>query len=47
MPEHWEVSTMSAFGRLPPHDGDEMGVGLADHPRRQRRAVEEIVWSIV
>jgi hypothetical protein len=33
VPAHWEVTTMTAFGRP-----------LADSPSRQRRPVDEIQW---
>jgi len=33
VPAHWEVTTMTAFGRP-----------LADSPARQRRAVDDIQW---
>ena len=42
VPVHWEVTTMSAIGRVPPPQG------LADVPDqtvgRQRRALDQIVW---
>ena len=34
VPAHWEVTTMTAFGRP-----------LADSPSRQRRTVDEIMWA--
>jgi nitroreductase len=34
VPAHWEVTTMTAYGRP-----------LADSPTRQRRTVDEIQWS--
>jgi hypothetical protein len=33
VPAHWEVTTMTAFGRP-----------LADSPARKRRAVDDIQW---
>jgi nitroreductase len=42
VPEHWQVTSMSAFGRLPPGIGTppaEVG------PARRRRPLSEITWS--
>ncbi len=36
VPAHWEVTTMTAFGRP---------LAAADGPGRRRRAVDEIQWS--
>ncbi|MFI1995622.1 nitroreductase family protein [Actinoplanes sp. NPDC020271] len=36
VPTHWEVTTMSAFGRVPP---------TADTSARERRAVGELLWK--
>lgn len=46
VPQHWEVTTMSAFGRLPPRGGDGVADDPGDSPGRQRRTVDEIVWSL-
>ncbi len=44
VPDHWEVTTMSAIGRAaPPGPG---AAGPDGQPDRQRRAVEQIVWSV-
>jgi nitroreductase len=44
VPPSWEVTSMSAFGRVPPpadqHTADDRGGRVA----RRRRTVEEIVW---
>jgi len=43
VPVHWEVTTMSAIGRVSRPQGP---VDVPDRPGgRQRRAVDEIVWS--
>ena len=42
VPDHWQVTSMSAFGRLP------AGIGTPtpdSHPSRRRRPLEEITWS--
>ena len=36
VPAHWEVTTMTAFGRP-----------LADSPARRRRAVDDIQWMVL
>ena len=38
VPAHWEVTTMTAFGRPLAHPAD-------DSPSRRRRTVDEIQWS--
>jgi nitroreductase len=44
VPDHWEVTTMSAVGRVaPPGPGT---AGPDGQPDRRRRAVEQIVWSV-
>jgi len=47
VPDHWEVTTMSAFGRTPPPPGEEPIARPEGTPGRQRRALEEIVWPVV
>jgi hypothetical protein len=46
VPEHWEVTTLSAFGRTPPTPGEEPLHGPVGMPDRQRRALDEIVWPV-
>jgi hypothetical protein len=41
VPAHWQVTTMSAIGRVPPGIGPGGG---SEPPPRSRRAVEEILW---
>ena len=43
VPEHWEVTTMSAVGR--PHLHGPGPAGPGRQPGRHRRTVQEIVWS--
>jgi nitroreductase len=44
VPAHWEVTTMSAIGRVPP-PADERPADISSvRGGRQRRALEEIVW---
>ncbi|MEV6601831.1 nitroreductase family protein [Actinoplanes sp. NPDC051346] len=41
VPDHWEVTTMSAIGRVP------AGAGSLEHPipsARERRSVAELLW---
>jgi nitroreductase len=40
VPEHWEVTTMSAYGRALP------GATPATDPPRQRRTISEIRWPV-
>lgn len=42
VPPHWEVTTMTAFGRLPP------GAPVPDEqpPSRQRRSPAELAWPV-
>jgi nitroreductase len=42
VPPHWQVTSMSAFGRLPA--GAEPPGGVAADPARQRRSLSEITW---
>ena len=42
VPQHWEVTTMSAIGILPSAPGID---GTSGAPPRRRRALGEIVWS--
>ena len=40
VPDHWQVTSMSAFGRLPE------GIGTPEpEPSRQRRPLSEMTWS--
>ena len=42
LPNHWEVTTMTAFGRSP----RDVGPPSDQRPlTRQRRAIEQIRWS--
>jgi nitroreductase len=43
VPEHWEVTTMSAFGRVP--DGAPSAARPAPEPGRERRPVGELLWT--
>jgi nitroreductase len=45
VPDHWQVTTMSAFGRMPPGAGTVDPVG-ADAPigARRRRPLSELSW---
>ena len=47
VPAHWEVTTMSAIGRVqPPADERAAGVsGRVTQVGRQRRTLDEIVWA--
>ncbi len=47
VPEHWEVTTMAAIGRVPPHTGDPATGAPTEAPGRQRRSLDEITWSPV
>lgn len=47
VPRHWEVTTMAAIGRVPPHLGDPTAMDPAEAPVRQRRTIDEIMWSTV
>lgn len=40
LPTHWEVTSMSAIGRVPPPAQDDRGVV----PQRERRPVDDLVW---
>ena len=39
VPDHWEVTTMAAVGRLPPTGDDD------ERPERQRRPLDELRWD--
>jgi hypothetical protein len=43
VPEHWEVSTMAAFGRVPPATA-QLSPDRAGPPPRERRTVDDIRW---
>ncbi|MCU1619116.1 MAG: tdsD [Modestobacter sp.] len=43
VPEHWEVTTMAAFGRVPPATA-ERAPDRAGPPSRERRARNDIRW---
>lgn len=44
VPAHWEVTTTSAVGRVPP-PADEQPVGVrARRAHRQRRTLDNVVW---
>jgi nitroreductase len=47
VPEHWEVTTMAAIGRVPPHTGDPATEAPTEAPGRHRRSLGEITWSAV
>lgn len=42
VPEHWEVTTMSAFGRMP---ADASSSRSALEPFRERRPIGELLWA--
>src|SRR4051812_13625928 len=45
VPDHWQVTSMSAFGRLPEGVGPPTPITTADTERsRQRRPMSEISW---
>ena len=44
VPEHWEVTTMSAIGPAPPGDGRPSTETSGVTPERSRRAVDDLVW---
>ena len=44
VPEHWEVTTMSAIGPVPPGDGRPSTETSGVTPERSRRAVDDLVW---
>lgn len=46
VPAHWEVTTMSAVGRIPQPGGDESDDGEPAGLGRQRRSVEEVAWPV-
>jgi len=46
VPAHWEVTTMSAVGRVPRPGQDQAGDRGSALPGRQRRSVEEVVWPV-
>jgi len=46
VPAHWEVTTMSAVGRVPRPDGDESDAREPAAPGRQRRPVAEVLWPV-
>ncbi|HEU5007595.1 MAG TPA: nitroreductase family protein [Jatrophihabitantaceae bacterium] len=41
LPAHWEVTSMSAIGRVPAASGDVDAAA----PSRERRPVDELLWS--
>ncbi|WP_245006637.1 nitroreductase family protein [Actinoplanes ianthinogenes] len=43
VPAHWEVTTMSAFGRVPA--GTASAARQAPAPVRERRTVGELLWT--
>jgi nitroreductase len=43
VPEHWEVTTMSAFGRVPA--GADSSVRRTPEPARERRPVRDLLWT--
>jgi nitroreductase len=47
VPEHWQITTMAAIGRVPPHISDPAADGPTDTPGRQRHSLDEITWSAV
>ena len=47
VPTHWEVTTMSAIGRVPP-PADELAADISSvRGGRQRRARDEIIWPLI
>ena len=44
VPEHWEVTTMTAFGR--PAGALAPAPDLADPPGRQRKDISDILWPL-
>ena len=46
VPDHWEVATMAAIGRIPPPDGGAPGPDGEDvAPERRRRPLDELRWA--
>jgi nitroreductase len=43
VPDHWEVTTMSAIGRVPPGDGSPTPE-TSEAPARVRRTVDDLRW---
>ena len=43
VPDHWEVTTLAAVGRVPPSAGLPPGAGAAA-PERERRPRDELRW---
>jgi nitroreductase len=43
VPEHWEVTTMSAIGWLP-RTSEQAARGPAGDPGRHRRPIDDLVW---
>ena len=44
VPKHWQVTTMSAFGRLPTAVGTQPPITTDSGRSRQRRAMSEVSW---
>ena len=45
VPDHWQVTSMSAFGRLPATAASPAFIGtMGAEPSRQRRSMSEISW---
>jgi nitroreductase len=43
VPDHWEITTMSAFGRVPDDTGSSARRPL--DPARMRRSIGELLWT--
>jgi nitroreductase len=44
VPKHWQVTSMSAFGRLPTAAGTQRPLTTDIGPSRQRRSMSEVSW---
>jgi hypothetical protein len=46
VPAHWQVTSMSAFGRLPTADGTQPPTTTDSAGFRQRRSMSEVSWPV-
>jgi nitroreductase len=44
VPKHWQVTSMSAFGRLPTTVGPQPSITTDNGQSRQRRSMSEVSW---
>jgi nitroreductase len=44
VPDHWQVTSMSAFGRVPAAIGAQPAIQTDAAPSRQRRTMTEVSW---